>query len=269
MLIFILDDEWPALHDAQLAIAQAAPGAELRSFTRGTEALNVMETERLAPDIVFCDIEMPGLSGLDFAVRLKTASPQTRLVFVTAYSQYAVDAFQLRVQGYVMKPLTPEQVRTELSLLPAPPEPKAEMLRVRCFGSFEVFWRGEPVKFERRQTKELLAYLVDRRGSFCGPEEIIAALWGDEGELRNMKHRVRNFVADLKATFERLGVRDVLIRRGSSLAIRPERLDCDYYRMLAGDMTAVNAFRGEYMSNYSWAELTTGKLYFQSVPPTL
>lgn len=265
MLIFIIDDERPALRDARFAIAQAAPGAELRCFTRGAEALSAVETEGLAPDIVFCDIEMPGISGLEFAVKLKSASPLSRLVFVTAYSQYAVDAFQLRVQGYVMKPLTPEQVRTELSLLPAPPEPREDRLRVQCFGSFEVFWHGEPVKFERRQTKELLAYLVDRRGALCGPEEIIAALWGEGGDMRNEKHRVRNFVSDLKGTFQRLGVGDVLIRRGSSLAIRPERLDCDYYRMLAGDMNAVNAFHGEYMSNYSWAELTAGKLYFQTI----
>ena len=45
------------------------------------------------------------------------------------------------------------------------------------------------------------------------------------------------------------------------IAIDPERVDCDYYRFLAGDMTAVNAFRGEYMSNYSWAEPTVGALH--------
>ena len=55
---------------------------------------------------------------------------------------------------------------------------------------------------------------------------------------------------------------DILIRKGSTLAIRPERIDCDYYRMLEGDMSAVNAFRGEYMEQYSWAEITKGSLHF-------
>ena len=265
MLIFVIDDEKPLLHDAQVAIEAAAPGAELRLFDRSTDALAAIADEGCVPDIVFTDIEMPGVSGLELAVKLKTLSPETRIVFVTGYSHYAVEAFQLRVQGYVMKPLTPEQVRVELSLLPAAPEPQPEKLRVQCFGSFEVFWQGEPLKFGRRQTKELLAYLIDRRGALCTAEEIIAALWGENGDLRNDKHRIRNFVGDLKATLKNIGMEDALIRQGSRIAIRPERFDCDYYRMLAGDASAVNTFQGEYMSNYSWAELTAGKLYFEQI----
>ena len=212
MLIFVIDDEKPLLHDAQVAIEAAAPGAELRLFDRSTDALAAIAEEGCAPDIVFTDIEMPGVSGLELAVKLKTLSPETRIVFVTGYSQYAVEAFQLRVQGYVMKPLTAEQVRVELSLLPAPPQPQPEKLRVQCFGSFEVFWKDEPLRFGRRQTKELLAYLIDRRGAFCTAEEIIAALWGESGDLRNDKHRIRNFVGDLKATLSSIGMEDALIR---------------------------------------------------------
>lgn len=265
MLIFVVDDEQPLLHDAQAVIAEAAPDAVLRLFSRAADALAAISEEGLVPDIVFSDIEMPGISGLEFALKLKTVSPETRVVFITGFPQYAVDAFQLRVQGYLLKPLTPEQVRTELSLLPSPPESEKEKLRVQCFGSFEVFWQGEPLKFGRRQTKEVLAYLIDRRGALCTAEEIIAALWGDNGELKNEKHRIRNFVADLKATLQKNGMDKALIRQGSRIAIRAECFDCDYYRMLAGDMTAINAFRGEYMSNYSWAELTAGKLYFEQI----
>ena len=56
---------------------------------------------------------------------------------------------------------------------------------------------------------------------------------------------------------------NVLIRERRQLAIRRELLDCDYYRMLEGDMSAVNSFRGEYMEQYSWAEITKGSLYFR------
>ena len=54
----------------------------------------------------------------------------------------------------------------------------------------------------------------------------------------------------------------VLIRSRQQLAVRRDLVDCDYYRMLDGDMDALNSFRGEYMVDYSWAELTAGKLYF-------
>ena len=207
---------------------------------------------------------MPGLSGLEFAVALKKASPDTRGVFVTAFSQYALDAFQVRAQGYIMKPLTTALVRRELDELPAEPKPAPNRLRVQCFGYFEVFWRGEPLRFARRRTKEFLAYLVDRRGAFCAMEDVISALWGDVDDMKNAKHRVRNYISDLRETLKEIDMEDVLIRRTNNIAIRTELLDCDYYRMLEGDMAAVNAFRGEYMTNYSWAELTAGNLYFNT-----
>ena len=56
---------------------------------------------------------------------------------------------------------------------------------------------------------------------------------------------------------------DLLIREHRELAIRRDMVDCDYYRMLDGDMDALNSYRGEYMTEYSWAELTNANLYFR------
>lgn len=264
MMIFAIDDEPKALRVLCRCVEEAAPGSGIRAFDRAADALDAIGDEGLFPDIVFCDIEMPGLSGLEFAVALKKASPDTRVVFVTAFSQYAVDAFQVRAQGYIMKPLTTTLVRRELDELPAEPKPAPNRLKVQCFGYFEVFWRGEPLRFARRRTKELLAYLVDRRGAFCAMEDVISALWGDVDDMKNAKHRVRNYISDLRETLKDIDMEDVLIRRTNNIAIRTELLDCDYYRMLEGDMAAVNAYRGEYMTNYSWAELTAGNLYFNT-----
>ena len=263
MLIFVIDDELPLLNEARRAIAEAAPDAEIVPYLSAKEALDAIKTQELSPNIVFSDIEMPGLSGLEFAVALKTASPNTRVVFVTGFSKYAVEAFKMRAHGYILKPLKKELVETELSYLPQEPEPKPEKLTVRCFGYFEVFWQGKPLRFERRQTKELLAYLVDRRGATCTSEEIIAALFEDECGVKDAKHRVRNLANDLKSTLDHIGMSDILIKRRATLAINADKIDCDYYRMLSGDMDAVNAFRGEYMTDYSWAELTTGTLFFK------
>ena len=199
MMIFAIDDEPKALRVLCRCVEEAAPGAELRAFDKAADALDAIRIGRLSPDIVFSDIEMPGLSGLDFAVALKSVSPAARVVFVTDIPKYALDAFRVRAQGYIMKPLTPYEGRTELEALPTAGN-RPKRLRVQCFGSFEVFWQGEPLKFSRRQTKELLAYLVDRKGASCTAEEIISALWGDVADMKNAKHRVRNFVGDLRET---------------------------------------------------------------------
>ena len=261
MLIFAVDNEPTMLRDAEQAIRKAEPEAELMCFELAANAMDAIRTKGLSPDIVFSAIEMPGINGLEFAVALRAVSPGTRIIFVTAFSQYALDAFQVRAQGYVIKPLTPERVRAELEALPSAPQ-KCR-LRVQCFGYFEVFWKGEPLIFARRQTKELFAYLVNLKGASCTTEEVISALWGDTGDLKNAKHRVRNFISDLRETLKGIGMEDVLIRRGQNIAIRPELLDCDYYRMLDSDMEAINAYRGEYMTNYSWAEPMAGALHFR------
>ena len=116
--------------------------------------------------------------------------------------------------------------------------------------------------FGRRQTKELLAYLIDRMGASCTSEEIATAMWEDETNMKNMKARIRILISDLRQTFARYGLEDVLIRRSGQIAIRKDRVDCDYYRMLEGDVDAVNAYQGEYMVQYSWAEMTAGRLAF-------
>ena len=262
MLIFAVDHEPTMLRDSERAIRSAAPEAELMCFELAADALAAIRDRGLSPDIVFTAIEMPGISGLEFAVALRTVSPDTRIVFVTAFSHYALDAFQVHAQGYLIKPLTPGQVRAELEVLPS--APPIERLQVQCFGCFEVFWRGEPLMFARRQTKELFAYLVNRRGATCTTEDVISALWGEVSDMKNAKHRVRNYIGDLRETLKAIGMEDVLFRRGQNIAIRTDLLDCDYYHMLDSDVDAIKTYRDDFMPKYSWAEPTTGTMYFRN-----
>lgn len=266
MLILAIDDELRMRHMLQTAIEEAAPEAEVRVFPDGEQALEAIEKQGLRPKFIFSDIQMPGLDGLQLAVRLRTVAPDARLIFVTAYQEYALDAFRLHASGYIVKPVEAARIREELAhhAPRADTEEEKRKLHVRCFGPFEVFLNGAPLIFGRQQTKELFAYLIDRRGALCSAEEIVAAIWEDEGDLKLLKHRLRNLVSDLRRTLEEVGFAGLLLRRRNQIAILPEQIDCDYYRMLAGEMDAINAFRGEYMAQYSWAELTKGELVFRS-----
>ena len=265
MLIYAIEDEKGMLRLLHNAIAEAQPDAEIVDFLFGEDALAVIRGGGPKPDVVFSDIVMPPPTGLDFAVALKTLSPDTKLVFVTGYSEYAVEAFRLHVQGYILKPVRAERVREELELMDLPDLKPTEKLQVQCFGYFEVFWKGEPLSFSRSKTKELFAFLIDRGGSTCQPEEVIAALFEktEPEKMKQSKQNLRNLVNDLKHVLTGIGQGEVLIRKGSSLCIRPELLDCDYYRMLSGDMAALNRFRGAYMEQYTWAEMTKGVLKFR------
>ena len=263
MLIYAVDDEPNMLYLLHEAIAEAAPEAVIEDYGLGTAAVEHMEKSGARPDVIFSDIRMPGISGLELATRVRQLSPDTKLVFVTGYD-YAMDAYQLHVQGYIPKPVEAERVREELDHL-FPDAPQPEKIRVQCFGCFEVFWKNQPILFTRKKTKELFAFLVDRRGALCTSGDILAALWEEAEESVSGKHRVWNLTGDMRACLKAIGMEEVFVSTGQQLAIRTDLLDCDYYRALAGDPAARELFHGEYMEQYSWAEPTKGGLVFRFI----
>jgi len=105
----IAEDE-PLLRQALAAQLQRL-WPELRIVAEcedGAAALEALET--LKPDLAFLDIRMPGVTGIDVARALETLSPRTQVVFITAYDQYAIDAFEHGAVDYLLKPVADERL---------------------------------------------------------------------------------------------------------------------------------------------------------------
>ena len=259
MLIFAIDEEPKQLQNLHQAIAAAEPLAAVRDFQQGLSALAAVSREGLRPDVVFSEIRMSDLNGLELAAQLRALSPATRIIFVTSSDQYALEAYQLHVSGYLRKPAEAARIREELDALQLPYLPQ-QKLKVQCFGYFEVFWQDKPLHFQRQQTKELLAYLISREGAACTNEQISTALWENEGNLSVTMPRIRVLLSDLRATLRKIGMEDVLIRKRGWAAVDQTRIDCDFYRLQAGDRAVLNTFHGQFMQQYSWAEWAAGEL---------
>jgi DNA-binding LytR/AlgR family response regulator len=124
----IIADDEPLLR-AQLAETLGALWPELRIVgmaAHGEGAVQLVARER--PDIVFLDIEMPGMNGLEAAAQVKGLA---RIVFVTAYHQYAVDAFEREAVDYVLKPASEARLRETIERLKArvaQPAPQADVM---------------------------------------------------------------------------------------------------------------------------------------------
>jgi DNA-binding LytR/AlgR family response regulator len=99
----LVDDEAPALSELAFLLRQDHRVGDIRTAASGAEALRVLDTHPI--DVVFCDIKMPGLDGMDFARVLARYAERPQIVFVTAYDEHAVDAFEVRATDYVMKPV--------------------------------------------------------------------------------------------------------------------------------------------------------------------
>lgn len=261
MKILAVDDEAIALDGLVSCIEKAEPDAEVRGFRSGLQALDFVGKNPC--DVAFLDIEMRELDGIELARRLKRENPKINLIFATGYSAYAGDALSLRASGYLLKPVTAEKVRQELDELRHPVAPEAgKRVRVQTFGDFEVFIGGRPAKFRYSKTKELLAYLVDRRGALCANDEIMAVLWEDRTNDSYFK-KLRD---DLLQALSEAGCGDIIARQWGKIGVLPQKLDCDYYNWLDGRLSAINAYNGEYMTQYSWGEMTLGRLHAKNEP---
>lgn len=257
MTFLLVDDEPFALKDLAELLQKAAPGSIIASFIKPGKALEYAKSN--AVDIAFLDIELGSMNGLVLAKKLKDILPETHIIFVTGHEKYAVDAFRLHATGYLMKPATIEDVRRELTFLYGHSCPSRK-IRVQTFGGFDVFADGKPLVFGRSKAKELLAYLVDRKGSTVTTAQACAALWEDgAGEAKN-KEYLRVLIKELRKTLKSAGMEQILIKTYNSLAIRPEMLDCDSYRFFEGDAEAVNQYKQNYMPGYAWAEFTLGEM---------
>lgn len=181
MKILIVADEQMALEEAEELVLQIRPKAEIICAENYMEALKAAET--LHFDIALLDIEMPGMSGMELAEKLKEHTPDINIIFVTAYDEYALKAFQLYASDYLLKPISVSVLENAFSNLRYPVVSGEEKLRVQCFGNFEVFCDGEPVHFARARAKELFAYLIDLKGASANTGELCGILFEDSGEI--------------------------------------------------------------------------------------
>jgi DNA-binding LytR/AlgR family response regulator len=104
----VVDDEAPALSELAWLLAQDTRIGQVQTASSGAEALKALQGEQI--DVLFCDISMPGLDGLDLARVLARFSRRPHLVFVTAHDQHAVDAFELQAIDYVLKPVRAQRL---------------------------------------------------------------------------------------------------------------------------------------------------------------
>ena len=269
--MMVVDDEPLVLRDLVQLLREQEPEQECAAFTSPREALAYAEAQPV--DVAFLDIELGTMNGIALAKRLKALRPPLRVIFVTSYEQYALDAFSVHATGYLLKPVAPEDIRRELTFLYAEAAPRREdggrqgqvlparrRIQVRTFGGFDVSVDGAPLLFRRAKSKELLAYLVDRRGSSVTLREAANILFEDGRYDVRRRSYMQTIYAELRSALAAAGAEGMLRKRRNSYAVDTAAFDCDSYRYLDGDPIAINNYRSDYMLCYSWAEYSMGLL---------
>lgn len=116
--LIVVDDVQIILKGFVHMLEETLPQAEIFGFQDSAEAIHFAESNRI--DIAFLDIELNGDNGIELSRHLKILNPRINIIFLTGHTEYAMEALDVYCSGYVLKPLTPEKIRNEISNLRYP-----------------------------------------------------------------------------------------------------------------------------------------------------
>lgn len=255
----------------------------LGKFGNAQDALDALDA--LHPNVVFLDIDMPGMNGLEAALHFQEARPTARIVFVTAYQEYAIRAFELNALDYLLKPVLLPRLEQTLRRLEGTTAPAVDTIRdpvgthavIRCFRSLSVEYGPAAAQLPWRTNKaqELFAFLLHRRGRQTRKDTLIELLWPDLEPVRSYA-LLYTTVYQLRKSIEAAGlnIRILNTKAGYELVAEDCLIDVDEWerRMPSSDAsqadrwqsyeTWLEAFTGDYLAeqDYEWADTERRRL---------
>ena len=167
----------------------------------------ISEIKKLKPDVVFLDIEMPEVTGLELAEQISSLEEAPEIVFVTAYDEYALQAFRVNALDYMMKPIDPREVDRVIEKIQKRrvlQNNTKETICIRALGGFSIISgiAQEPVKWSTSKCEELFAYMLFQSHKIISKWEIIDVLWPDKEDKKG-ETNLRTTVCRLNQTFKK------------------------------------------------------------------
>lgn len=228
----LVDDERPALRGLEFLLKDYPKIDLIGMYTNASKAID--EIGRLKPQVVFLDINMPQMTGIDTASKILDLSPDTDIVFVTAFDQYAVEAFELHALDYILKPINPERLRktVERVMSKNPQDEKrcGHTLQIKCLGRFEVAWENQDrIKWRTEKTRELFAFLLHNQGRDASKEELLDRLWPENDPDKAIR-QLYNGIYYIRKALEEYGIARELICIDGSYRLKLGPVDFDVKR---------------------------------------
>lgn len=268
MKVWLIDDEQPCLDELAWLLKQY-PDLEITGIDTDPGKTLALVTER-PPDVVFLDIDMPKIDGLELALRIQELCPGLMVIFVTAHAQYALDAFKAHPLDFLLKPVRQARLdecvshlRKHYELL-HPESANRHKLSLCCFGTFELACEIE-VKWGTRRVRELLIYLISKNGFPTAKSELLRALFGGHDD-KNTVHNLYMTIYRLRSLLDHIDPERRLIRmtEDNALIIAPGVCDFTDFMHFAVKNTVVteeniveaarilNLYRGRYLEKESF-----------------
>ncbi|WP_152394571.1 response regulator [Paenibacillus guangzhouensis] len=279
----LIDDEEIALDVLEIKLNEIGGVSVVGKYQWIADALRHCGT--LRPDLIFLDIEMPGMNGLEAAEMLRARCPDAEVIYVTAYHEYAVDAFATEAIGYLLKPVAKDKLLRALSRfekLQAKKQDKSvhtgsngsselksdgtdqPVLSLKVLGSMELYTAdGRLLTWRTRKTKELFALLWHHRGQPVYKYTILEHLWPDDSAERGQR-LLHTSLYYLRSLFKSEGYGEVVRYGDDRYWLDPVAIRSDLEELLQritsglrgeAGQRAVSLYGGDYLEtdHYPWA----------------
>lgn len=210
-----------------------------------------------SPDIVFLDLDDSYPDIRDRVYEVRKDFPKAYVVVIADDDSFALDAFRIHIDGYLMKPIDRDMVEDELSnfisvhnttdRIDPLSEPTGDAeLTIRTGRNFECFAGRVPVHFKREKTKALLRYLAENPDRMISNEELINHIWGKSSN--SYKSYLRTLIAELMDLFDRYGCRESLVKQWGKIGFFADlsRVNMEY-----GDFYRIERRRGTIRNVYT------------------
>ncbi|HWS30148.1 MAG TPA: response regulator [Clostridia bacterium] len=252
MKTILVDDMALDMQLLQLKCADLPDFEIVGMFTDPAEAEAYAQKNNV--EFAMLDIDMPGMNGIELAMRLRALRRDIIIVFVTAHPRFTVEAFRIKADYMMFKPFGRDDVLDVMERAKLLQNRQKKRVFFHTFGSFEMLVDGKPVRFLSSRAKELMALLVYHEGRSVSIHGIIECLYeGSENKTAD-NTGYRRTIKELADTLRAFGVEEIFVRERGSCRIRRELISCDYYDFWEGKPDAVTRFDGSFLSDYAWAE---------------
>lgn len=229
--VILIDDERLAIENLKFHLKKYPELNVIDGFTEPEPFFECLESNEI--HLIFMDIEMPGLNGLELAAKVLEKFPNVEIVFATAYNQYAVQAFELNAIDYILKPLsakrieqTIEKVKTKINV-----EPQENKVFIRTFGGFDIFINDKLVPFKYAKAKEVLAYLITKMGKSVGWMTIADEVWPDIYDDKKLMNNFHVASFSLRNFLNENGIGEIYDYSRNLYRIDPTKFECDLFQL--------------------------------------
>ncbi len=262
MKVLVVDDESYVLEEIIGYLKAYDPSFVIRGFNNPSEALALCESD--PPDLAFLDIELSSGNGIELAHALLALNPDLKIAFVTAYNNFASEAFEAHAIDYLLKPMRVERLHQTLKKMldelkrgrVSGNRDSKEELSIRIFGELRMNFGPSTIAFKRKKSAELFSFLLIHRGMPQHKDLLIEALYPDMTYPRAVTH-LQTAVYSMRKSLGGLPEKKVGIHYANeayALEIHPDYFDLEAFESVvkAPDSRLLKIYKGRVFQQESW-----------------